>query len=81
MQNRMTPDFLRRHYEDTDRHVRAIDKLVLDLGAPAEEVARCYHAVLEELKKDIAVRAFLPLLVSMRVQERLSQEQRSDMPV
>lgn len=76
MQNRTAGSSARRYRDDTDRHDRAIDKLVRDLGAPAEEVARYYYAVLEELKKDLAVRAFLPLLASVRVTERLSGRQR-----
>ncbi len=82
MQNWMGPDsFSSRSYEDSDRHCRAIDKLVCDLGIPAEEVTRSYYAVLEELQKDITVRAFLPLVVSIRVKELLLRQRRSDMPV
>ncbi len=82
MQNWMGPDsFSSRCYEDSDRHCRAIDKLACDLGIPAEEVTRSYYAALEELKKDITVRAFLPLIVSIRVKERLLRQQRTDLPV
>jgi len=59
---------------DNDQHVRAIDKLVYELEMPAEVVNRSYREVLEELKKDIKVKAFLPLLVSRSVKERLLQQ-------
>ncbi len=58
---------------DNDQHVRAIDKLVNDLGIPAEEVNRSYREVLEELNKEIKVKAFLPILVSRVVRDRLLQ--------
>jgi hypothetical protein len=59
---------------DNDQHVRAIDKLVYELEMPAEVVNRSYREVLEELKKDIKVKSFLPLLVSRSVKERLLQQ-------
>lgn len=59
---------------DNDQHVRAIDRLVYELGMPAEVVNRSYREVLEELKKDIKVKAFLPILVSRGVKERLLQQ-------
>jgi hypothetical protein len=63
-----------RYNTDNDLHVRAIDSLVHELGVPAEEVNRSYREVLDELKKDITVRAFLPVLVSSAVKERLLQQ-------
>jgi transcription initiation factor TFIIIB Brf1 subunit/transcription initiation factor TFIIB len=59
---------------DNDLHVRAIDRLVHELGISAEEVNRMYREVLEELKKDIKVKAFLPILASRGVKERLLQQ-------
>ena len=59
---------------DNDIHVRAIDRLVYELGVPSEEVNRIYREHLEEMKKDITVRAFLPVLVSSAVKERLLQQ-------
>lgn len=59
---------------DNDQHVRAIDKLVHELGMPAEVVNRSYREVLEELGKDIKVKTFLPILVSRGVKERLLQQ-------
>jgi hypothetical protein len=70
----MATDFSRHGYNmDNDQHVRAIDRLVNELGMRAENVNRCYREVLEELKKDAKVKAFLPILVSMGVKERLQQ--------
>jgi len=56
---------------DNDQHVRAIDRLVNELGLPAEVVNKSYREVLEELEKNIKVKAFLPILVSRGVKERL----------
>jgi hypothetical protein len=59
--------------KDNEPHVRAIDRLVHELGIPAEEVNRSYREVLDELKKDVRAKAFLPILASIRVKERLLQ--------
>jgi hypothetical protein len=56
---------------ENDQHVRAIDRLVHELGMPAEVVNRSYREVLEELEKNIKVKTFLPILVSRSVKERL----------
>ena len=53
------------------QHERAIQKLVQELGVPVEEVNRSYHEILELLKKEAKVRAFLPVIVSRLVKERL----------
>lgn len=58
---------------DNDQHVRAIDRLVSELGMPAEVVNKSYREVLEELEKNIKVKTFLPILVSRGVKERLQQ--------
>jgi DNA-binding transcriptional MerR regulator len=63
-----------RYYTDNDLHVRAIDRLVHELGVPAEEVNRIYREYLEEMKQYITVQAFLPVLVSRSVKERLLQQ-------
>ena len=55
------------------QHARAIQKLVQELSVPAEEVSRSYREILEVLIKDAKVRAFLPILVSRIVKERLRQ--------
>lgn len=57
---------------NNDLHVRAIDRLAHELGVPAEEVNRVYREHLEEMKKNIKVKAFLPVLVSRAVKDRLS---------
>jgi hypothetical protein len=64
-----------RYDTDTDLHVRAINRLVQELGVPAEEVNRLYREHLEEMKKDIKVKTFLPILVSRAVKERLLRQQ------
>lgn len=70
----MATDFLRHGYNmDNDQHIRAIDKLVHELGMPAEDVNRSYREVLEELKKDATLKALPPFLVSLGVKERLQQ--------
>ena len=56
---------------DNDQHVRAIDRLVHELGMPPEVVNRSYREVLEELGKNSKVKTFLPILVSRNVKERL----------
>jgi hypothetical protein len=60
--------------KDIEPHVRAIDRLVHELGMPAEEVNKSYREVLEELKKDIKMKAFLPVLVSRVVKQRLLKQ-------
>ena len=59
--------------KEYDQHARAIQKLAQELGVPVEEVNRQYREILEVLKKEAKVRAFLPILVSRSVKERLRQ--------
>ncbi|HTP04252.1 MAG TPA: DUF3562 domain-containing protein [Nitrospirota bacterium] len=59
--------------KEYDQHARAIQKLAQELGVPVEEVNRPYREILEVLKKEAKVRAFLPILVSRSVKERLRQ--------
>jgi len=59
---------------DNDQHVRAIDRLVHELVMPAEVVNRSYRELLEELKKEVKAKTFLPILVSKGVKERLLQQ-------
>ncbi len=76
MQNQTTVDTSHHRYDrNNDPHVRAIDRLVHELGLSAEEVNRSYREVLEELKKDINVTTVLPILVSRAAKERLLQRQ------
>lgn len=76
MQNQTEVDTSQHIYDkDNELHVRAIDRLVHELGISAEEVNRSYREVLEDLKKDIKVKAFLPILVSRAVKERLLRHQ------
>jgi hypothetical protein len=60
--------------KDNEPHVRAIDRLVHELGISAEEVNKSYREVLEELNRDIKVKTFLPILVSRVVKQRLLQQ-------
>ncbi len=76
MQNQTAVDTSQYIYDkDNEQHVRAIDRLVSELGVSAEEVNTSYREVLEELKKDIKVHAFLPILVSRVVKQRFLQQQ------
>jgi hypothetical protein len=54
-------------------HIRAIDKLAHELGVPAEVVNKSYQETLADLRKDIKMSAFLPVLVSRCVKGRLTQ--------
>ena len=75
MQNEITPRTIREGYDsNNDQHIHAIDKLVYELGIPAEEINRSYRELLDELKKDAKVKSFLPVLVSQGVKERLQQK-------
>jgi Protein of unknown function (DUF3562) len=75
MMKQMSSVISRSGYDaDNDQHVQAIDRLVHELGMPAEVVNRSYREVLEELKKDIKVKAFLPILVSKGVKERFLRQ-------
>ncbi len=72
MQENIPLDSSIRNYDNkNDQHVFAIDRLVHELGIPAEEVNRSYREILEELKNDESARDYLPALVSMGVKERL----------
>jgi len=74
MQNLTEVDTSRHLYDkDNEPHVRAIDRLVHELGISAEEVNMSYREVLAELNKDIKIKAFLPILVSRVVKQRLLQ--------
>lgn len=75
MRNQTAENIFHSNYDiDNDQHIRAIDRLVHELGAPAEEVNSMYRKVLKELEKDITVKFFLPMLVSSVVKERLLQQ-------
>ncbi len=57
--------------KENGQHDRAIQKLAQELGVPVEDVTRSYREVLDGLNKDATVKAFLPILVSRCVKERL----------
>jgi hypothetical protein len=57
--------------KEYNQHARAIQRLVQELGVPAETVNQSYKEILDVLKKDAKVKAFLPILVSRSVKERL----------
>ncbi len=74
MQNQRAGEASHLRYEnENEQHIRAIDRLVQELGISAEEVNKSYREVLEEMRKDIKVRTFLPILVSRVVKQRLLQ--------
>ncbi|MCK9418380.1 MAG: hypothetical protein M0R70_03260 [Nitrospirae bacterium] len=76
MQNQTAVDTPQHLYDkENEPHVRAIDGIAHELGISAEEVNNSYREVLEELKKDIKVKAFLPILVSRVVKQRLLRQQ------
>ena len=78
MGNEVSQESSRQSFDnDNDQHVRAIDKLVRELGIPAEEVNRSYWELLDKLRKDAKVKTFLPVLVSRGVKERLRQRRAS----
>lgn len=58
--------------KENDQHIFAIDRLVHELGIPAEVVNRSYREILEELREDVPMTAFLPILCSLRVKQRLT---------
>lgn len=60
-----------RDEKEYDQHTRAIQKLMQELQLPTNVIQQCYTAVLDDLKKDAKVKAFLPVLVSRNVKERL----------
>ncbi len=75
MPNHKATDLSQHSYnKDNDLHVHAIDKLIHELGIPAEEVNRSYREVLDDLKKDVKVKATLPILASIGVKRRLLEE-------
>ena len=74
MQTVTAADTSRLRYDaDNDPHVRAVDRLVHELGVPAEEVNRIYREQLEMMKKSVTAQTFLPIMVSRAVKERLAQ--------
>ncbi len=73
MQGESVFDLSQKNYnEDNYQHIFAIDRLVHELGIPAEDVNKAYREILEELKKDVSVKAFLPILVSVGVKKRFA---------
>jgi len=59
--------------KEYDQHTRAIQKLAQELQLPTDEIERYYTDILDVLKKDAKVKAFLPVLVSRSVKERLQR--------
>jgi hypothetical protein len=76
MMDETAVNFLHHSYDrDNDSHVRAIDRLVHELGVSPEEVNKSYREVLSELQKDGTVKFFLPIPVSGVVKARFLEEQ------
>ena len=57
------------------QHVRAIDKLVHELDLPADVVDQSYREILADLQQHANVKAFLPMLVSRSLKDRLSSQE------
>ena len=75
MQNEMTRGRYDSCYNSSnEQHIHAIDGLVQELGIPAEEVNRSYREILDELKQDSNLKAFMPALVIQGVKARLQQK-------
>jgi len=75
MQNKRTSNRLQHSiYSDDHQHIRAIDRLVHELGLPSEEVNCSYRETLDTLKMDNRIRVFLPILVSQKVKEKLQHK-------
>ena len=67
------PSGLVNDQKEVDQHSRAIQKLAQELQLPTDEIRQYYMAVLDVLKKEAKIRAFLPVLVSRSVKNRLRQ--------
>ncbi len=65
---------LRPEENENAKHIRAIDRLVQELGIPAENVNKSYREILEEFRKDVKIDTFLPILVSRVVRARLQRK-------
>jgi Protein of unknown function (DUF3562) len=60
--------------KETDQHARAIERLARELALSPDEVKRSYTEILAALRKEAKIMAFLPVLVSRSVKERLRQK-------
>jgi hypothetical protein len=57
--------------QEKEAHLRAIERLARELDMPVQDVQQSYTEILEALKKNATIKAFLPVLVSRGVKERL----------
>jgi DNA-binding transcriptional regulator YhcF (GntR family) len=57
--------------KESDLNAVTVQKLAQELSLPAEVVQRTYEEVLEQMKIEARIRAFLPIFVSRRVREQL----------
>jgi hypothetical protein len=57
--------------KESDLDAAAVQKLAQELSLPAEVVQRTYEEVLEQMKKEARIRAFLPIFVSRHVRDQL----------
>ena len=57
--------------KENDQHNHAIQKLAQELHMSPEEIRPSYMGTLAALRKDAKIKAFLPVLVSRSVKERL----------
>jgi uncharacterized protein (DUF2126 family) len=59
--------------KESDLHANAVQRLARELGLPVDVVQRTYGEVLEKLKEEARIRAFLPIFVSRHVKEHFRQ--------
>jgi len=60
--------------KESEQHAREIERLSRELNLPSDDVRRSYTEILEKFRKEAKVRAFLSVLVSRSVKERLQQK-------
>jgi len=66
-------------YEDEaeqKQHFRAIQRLVMDVRSPEEEIRHLYEVVLKQFKNEARIKTFLSILVSKKVKELLDAGRR-----
>jgi len=66
-------------YEDEaeqKQHFSAIQRLVMDVRSPEEEIRHLYEVVLKQFKSEARIKTFLSILVSKKVKELLDARRR-----
>jgi Protein of unknown function (DUF3562) len=62
-----------RDEKEDDQHAHAIQRLAQELHMSAEEIRPSYMGTLAVLRKDAKIKAFLPVLISRSIKERLQR--------